>query len=406
MGEYTEYLKSVRHEISPEDENYTEKLISVAESFRSFDEALDAFLCQRGYGGDIKNIEEKVKFIKQKFKVASISPMPRNLKKWFTEKKRLEKRKAAFQFCFAFGLNLQESEDFFRTVCLQRGFDCHSIEEAIYYYAIGHNQSYSKAQELIEKAPKVSKGSINFNSEVLFTESIIKEMDRIKTEEELIRFFHGNLDQFGYNNVTAYHYIQKTWDKIRGKDGCAEKEREFMFGTDEKEKAKKRSVWDIYLQILGLYDFDDDEKHTPLFIVSKKRSLKPLLKDNKLLHPLAEDSFPDRQGLEAILRGKHKSDELVRKTLILLVFYRFWTSLSVKKKSGIYCADSRDSERCYGEINHYLVDAGYPTLYVGNPYDWIFLFAMQDEYPMETFRFFIRELYFVKEDELKELIGM
>ena len=80
------------------------------------------------------------------------------------------------------------------------------------------------------------------------------------------------------------------------------------------------------------------------------------------MHPLAEDSFPDRQGLEAILRGEHKSNELVRKTIILLVFYEYWTKRLLKNNVKVYCADDDDNERCYAEINRYLIDAGYPTL--------------------------------------------
>lgn len=406
MGEYTEHLKNLRYEISPENDDYAEKLLSVARSFRSFDEALDTFLVQRGFDGEISNIDEKVEFIRQKFREASVSPLPRNLKKWFTEKKRPRDRGIAFQFCFAFRLDLQESEDFFRTVYLQRGFDCHSIKEAICYYAVGNGLSYKEMQELTAKAPKNdNRGKINFSDEVLFTESIIKEIDRMKTEEELLRFFRDNLEQFGYNNATAYHYITEIWDQISGEKGLAEKERGLLLEASANAAKKKRSVWDIYLQILGLYDFDDnDEDHTPLFVVSKERSLKLLLKDNELLHPLAEDSFPERQGLEAILRGEYKSSELVRKTMILLVFYRFWTKLAVDMNTSSYFADSMDNERCYAEINRYLVDSGYPTLYAGNPYDWIFLFAMQDEYPMETFRLFMRELYFIKEDVLREAL--
>lgn len=400
MGKYTQQLKQIGYELSPEDDDYTTQLLAVAKSFRDFDSALDSFIMQNGYDKDITNIEEKVQFIKDKFQEAKIAPLPRNLKKWFTEKKRIEKRQIAFQFCFAFQLDLKQSEEFFRKVCLQRGFDCHYIEEAIYYYAISNGLSYTEARDLIEKAPKDDKGKVNFNEEVLFTESIMKEINRAKSKEELIQFFHKNIGQFGYNNATAYSYIKKLWDSIALENGIAEKEKKLMFPNKVNHLVyKKRSVWDIYLQILGLYDFDDD--NTPLFIVDTDRTLKPILKNNDLLHPLAEDSFPNRQGLEAILRGEHKSHELVRKTMILLVFYEYWTKLLLHKGDCSYYANHKDSERCYAHINGYLVDAGYPTLYEGNPYDWIFLFAMQDDYPMDTFRDFMKQLYFIKEDGLK-----
>ena len=403
MEKYTEQLENIKYEISPEDDNYTEELLSVAKSFRDFDETLDTFIINKGFIGDILNIDEKVEFIKDKFQKADILPLPRNIKKWFTEKKRIEKRKIAFQFCFAFKLDLKESEEFFRTVCLQRGFDCHYIEEAIYYYAISNELSYAETIDLLEKAPSDIKGKVDFNDEVLFTESIIKEINRFKSKEELIQFFNNNLEQFGYNNATAYKYIMKIWNEIKKSKGLAEREKALLFpnliNNGDKTESKKRSVWDIYLQILGLYDFDYD--NSPLFVLDTDRTLKPILKNNDLLHPLAEDSFPDRQGLEAILRGEHKSNELVCKTIILLVFYEYWTKRLLKNNVKVYCADDDDNERCYAEINRYLIDAGYPTLYAGNPYDWIFLFAMQDEYPMETFRYFMRELYIIKEDELR-----
>lgn len=67
MGEYTKYLKNLRGEISPEDDNYTEELLQVVKSFRDFDEALDNFLLKKGYAGDIHDTDEKVSYIKYKF---------------------------------------------------------------------------------------------------------------------------------------------------------------------------------------------------------------------------------------------------------------------------------------------------------------------------------------------------
>ena len=32
------------------------------------------------------------------------------------------------------------------------------------------------------------------------------------------------------------------------------------------------------------------------------------------------------------------------------------------------------------------MEAGYPEMYVGNPYDWIFFFCAQDQEPLRLFR--------------------
>ena len=56
---------------------------------------------------------------------------PRDLKDWFSSDKTLKKRDLAFQVCFALGLNVDETNDFFRRVMFERSFDCHSINEAV-----------------------------------------------------------------------------------------------------------------------------------------------------------------------------------------------------------------------------------------------------------------------------------
>ena len=151
------------------------------------------------------------------------------------------------------------------------------------------------------------------------------------------------------------------------------------------------SVWEIYLQILGL-----SGNYVSKFY--KNRSLKSIFRDNQLLHPLAEDSFPDRDGLNKILNDGHVSYERVRKMLILLVFYKFWVSKALYHNH--YEAGYKDADECIAYINDILMDVGYPMLYVGNPYDFIVLTAVNSDYPLITFREYMREMFFLKEEEV------
>ena len=405
MGEYTHFLSARGREISPEDENYAQELLEVAQSFRTFDAALDEFLLGQGYSGDLGDTEAKVRFIKGRFDETGIGVEARILRSWFQKHIQAEKRDIAIKFCFAFHLTTEETEDFFRRVYLQRGLDCHNIEEVIYYYCLSHGLSYSQAQDMVARAPvREGKGQIDYQGDILFTGAILEELERFQNPEDLLVFLRDNVDQFGYNNATAKKYIQELWRRIANEQGLAGRELGRRY-PDQAAVGRQRSAWDIYQQIFGLLDYDriGGDK---LFLVKGDRTLQPLLKENGLIHPLVRKSFPDRQGLEAIISGNWQSDEVVRKTMILLAFYRFWTELFLKGSEPEYMAQPQDAPRCIASVNRLLLDARYPDLYEGNPYDWIFFYASQDAYPLDAFRFFMREVYLNKVDPEEELQGL
>lgn len=401
MSGYTEYLTEKEYRISPCNDDYTEKLIEAARSFRPFSEALDEFLIQHGYEGDITNVKSKINYLKQRFEAAGIPFDARLPKKWYNEGVRAEKRETAFKICFAFGLDIPGTQEFFRKVYLQRGIDCHDIIEAIYYFAIQNGLSYGEAMEIINKAPKAERENIDFDSDVLFTAAIKDELDRFRTADELLGFISDNISKFGYNNATAYKLIKGVWSCISADDGLADREEKLLF-LNRKGERKKRSVWDIYKQIFGLEYYDHDETEAVFSLKKADRTLAPILKNNDIISAEAGQAFPDRQGLEGIINGEHKSAEVVRKTMILLVFYKFYASRIIKNGNE-YCAPvPDDDERCRAEIDNYLAESGYPELYDGNPYDWIFLAAMRDDYPLDAFRAFMAEVYLNHQEKQEE----
>lgn len=398
MSTYTTHLDAKTYTLL-DIEDYALELKKATELFRTFDTALDTFLVEHGYTGDINSAGEKVNFISDKLKFANV-PVPRNIKKWYAEHKRIEK-KTAFQICFAFQLTVEEVNDFLKRICLERGFDYHNMEEIVYFFAFKHGLNYGQAKDILERIEIEKPGKMP-QEDIIYTKMIEDEIDAIETEEELIAYLDENRDKFGYNNARAYHAVQNIWEQLSGENGIAVRERKKLYLEFDKEikepimpleqevekKTRKRaetSVWEIFLGILGLagsYTAD----------LYETRSLKTFLKDNALLHPLAEDSFPDRDGIEKILHGRHISYERVRKILILLVFYKFWANKALHVNN--YVAEYNDTESCLTDINQFLFDVGYPTLYSGNPYDFIFLMAMNTECPLLTFREYMREMFF------------
>ena len=406
MGNYTCFFEEKAINIFAE-EDYIEELKKIIGKFRTFGEALDSFILEQGYSGETDDIYEKVKFISEKCNQADV-PVPRNLKKWYTENKRIERNSTVpFQLCFAFQLNVEEVNDFLRRICLSRGLDCHSMEEIVYFFAFKHGLKYSDAKNILSKVNLVKPDKI-VASDLIYTDLIADEIEEIETEKELIDYLNDNAWKFVYNNATAYETIQTIWKCILGdkkNEGIAKKERKQLYiPFDKEEEAKEKyeadkgrkerkrvcdSVWEIYLQILGLAG-----NYVADFY--KDRSLKAILKDNELLHPLAEEAFPDRDGLNKILNGEHVSYERIRKVLILLVFYRFYAGRAIKRNT--YEVVDEDGDRCIDTINDNLISANYQGLYPGNPYDFLILMALRSKQPLCAFREYMHELFYANVD--------
>lgn len=408
MDQYTEVLTRMSDTLSPDDDQYEEKLLAISSSFRSFSQALTSFICENGYTGDVNSVEEKAKYLKLKYKEAGISPH-RDIRKWFSENRKF-KADAAYQICFAFNLGVDGTRDFFRRVYFERAFDCRSISEAVYYYCMRNGLTYTDAIAIIAKMPEnKSTANIRYDREILYTGTIMEFINGVKSADELVEYINEHIEHFGYTNATATKHIQELWVALACNNGLAyqeglllDKAFNFDLGKDFAKEDKYTvvskeadSVWGILAQIIGL-----DRQSTTEF--GTGRTIKPLLEDNDLLPTLAVDCFPDRDGIEKILNGVHVSHERIRKVLILLEFYTYWASETVKHNNALWEATEIDAERCVDKINRYLIEAGYPELYPGNPYDWIFMWAVKDPWPLATFRDYMISLYAYKRSALAE----
>lgn len=431
MDNYTKVMEEKAYEAAnnyyPED-----KLLEAAASFHKFSDSLDFFIRRNGYVGSPEDVSEKEIFLKSAFEKAGI-PVPRGIREWYTKGKGIS-RTTAFQICFAFGLDKKETDDFFRRVMLARSFDCHVMEEAVYYYCICNRRDYKEAVRLLEEAPlnqipNIAKSRMTFDGDILFTSSIMKEIDQFKSGDELLAYFRKNINKFGYNHASATESLQKLWKKIQKKgDGLADLEKEKIQRFSIKTGAE-RSISEILKQILGLDEVEEVEEETnlkthqePLYVLKSDRSIAPLLKGNPLLPEIAQKQFPNRQTLEKILKGNHVDTESIRKTLILTYFYYFWIQKALFRQEKekieiteenirlirllnmvVYQAGPGDEERFMTDINHRLLEVGYPDLYVGNPYDWIFVYCSMSEEPLTVFREFIHEMYLQKESDIIEM---
>lgn len=431
MTQYTELLNIKAETLSMDDDGYEENLVEVATLFRGFDEALTSFMEEYGYKGDLADASAKAQFLREKFKTANVKP-PRDFKEWFEPNKKIA-RKTAFQICFAFNLGVDETNNFFRCVQFERGFDCHTISEAVYYFCMRNGLSYTEAQEIIDRIPVPKKVKTISNREVLYTGTIIEYINGIDDKEKLIQYIIDNINDFQYNNATAIKYIQELWSEISKTDGLAAQEGTIIDRTYNRSEDRHRkgvtdtrsteviteeirqqeqevkpydyvvagsdaSTWIIFSQIIGLANYQERE-----YATKYDRSLSSVLSENKLMPLKAAYCFPSRQNIDKLIRGDLVGDdEIIRKMLIFLVFYTHWAKLIISKNDAFYSAKFSDAERCLDTINARLLDAGYPELYAGNPYDWLFKWALSDENPLIAFRYYMGEIFAIKEENTED----
>ena len=113
MANYTTVLQKPLDTISWEDDNFIEELLEVVQLFRPFSEAMDEFLKEHGFAGDIEDADAKAEFVRAAFAKANMDA-PREVREWFAGQP--VKRDTVFQICFAFGLDGGETDDFFRRI--------------------------------------------------------------------------------------------------------------------------------------------------------------------------------------------------------------------------------------------------------------------------------------------------
>ena len=410
MGKYTNTKENQTFDILENDDD-VELIIKAVESFRGFSDAINGILKKAGYKDDLKDNKLKRKFIKNIFDEKNIPIENRNLDNWLNDTTYMS-NDSAIKFIFAFDMNLEETKDFFRRVCFRKGLDCHKINEAVYYYAIKTKISYVEANEMIDELNKynesLNKENYATNSDdVYYTEFIIKDLNNIKTKEELYSYLKNNMYQFSYNNVTSYSIIKEMWKSIKEENGLAFYEQKILFLQDKKfdniDFTFKDSVEHIFMQVLGLTDDFSGSGNEKIYEI-KDRKISNILLNNKLVHKLVAKEFPNRQGLEHILNDNHNvKDEVIRKILILLSFYEFWLEKQIEKAN--YTFELLDESRDY--INRRLIESGFLELYYGNPYDWLFLYSSVYDpknyiFPLDRFRNFVREVWMLKDESIED----
>ena len=377
MEKYTEQIQNELYEgkwsvYDTSEDDYAEMVDYLNSSnFRSFGEGLISQISKKVLEG-----ESDLDCLKRCFKEKNIDikelGSPNTPKNWLNggerPKKGEESRRKMFVLAFALGLNVEETVYLFQRVFLDRAFNPRNYKELIYYYSIENAFPFSKAVEMILQ---VDFESYDITDKTVYTKVIADVIGQSKSESDIIKYINSHPHNFSINNTAAKDIV--TQYISRAKKVVLEEIQSFdsLYVANK----DKDSLNFMYETIIGQTITTDSGTDKSLF-------------KNADLPKEISTSFPTPQ-IFAKLHKNPTYDEL-RKMLILLFSYCFWYKT---QKSNDYA----DIDDYVEQLNDLLTEANLPTIYPGNPMDWLFCFCTMADRPLDTFRAILSEVLDVEE---------
>lgn len=369
MGNYTEqmenelFLQFYGFDDYDEDYSVLVNMLNQESVFRSFGEGLLFYLQSKDSS---LNKETVIKYIEEK---CAENNVPKNevaslntLKNWFRNdlrpKKSEESRKSIFALAFALKFNVKETAEMFHKVYLDRAFDFRNEKEIIYYYCLANDKSWNDAQLLINEVEMISGKGLD---KTVYTSQIEDEINNIKTNDELIEYIAEHKHNFEKKNVSAFKNMRKLMERAQ------------LTAKIEAEKEEYRGA------------FSGSDRNSSSFLyevitgqsVSGEKGTKTLFKNSRLPKEI-KNRFPEA----GTFSKKEPTYEELRKLIILLFSYSYWYKVQYDSEY----AEDNDIEDYISEIDSYLEDSGFSTMYYGNPYDWMFMYCSVSERPLDVFR--------------------
>ena len=354
MNSYTEQVTEKIWEFPavPEMEYDYEEIGSFLNAeFRSFGESITA-LIEKKIGTKVDNPTTYIKLACKEAGIDDSEIASRNtFKNWFEEglrpKKSEKSRKSMFALAFALKLTVEETEDLFHKAYLDRSFNHRDYKELIYYYCISRGLSFTHANQLINM---VNIENSTPSDTTIYTTAIKSDIQTITEDSALLAYIENHKHNLSMNNKRALELLELY------------KEKSYPF-VERNSSMHGNSAKMLFEAITG---------HR----VGGKTGTTTIKFANNTVPAEIKNNFPQVKNLTETAQ----SYEELRKVLILVASYWFWSELKANQEESY-----DDFEEYSRTINLILLEANMPPLYLGNPYDWMFAYCASTESPLESF---------------------
>lgn len=436
---YTKFNTNSISEFINNDEDGSDEAISFLKnknSFRPFDLGLKELFKMKNIDVDSSDNEKMADFLYSKLKDIKANIEKDTVISWFSGKQRPKveagSRIKMYEICFALNLNASETTCFFQRVYYDRAFNCHTIDEAVFYFAFSNGLTYMESLDIINRISEAD-APVAVNYESNYTLFVRNQINSMKTIDELTTFLISNKENFKSWNKSASNMLKNLAAEITIPASAKEKTdklkrniRRFLSEPSDKISQSKNSFsGKIYLE-----DYNDcglivreiiyDSIHNNYNTQSQCEYIKDAMNNRNFMKNasilrylvttsigagkdstipyIVRNNFPSKKTMSDLLSedkiSTTKSYDSIRKLIVLLDFYRFWVNVKLNSENNLYKDLDKDklTEIYIEEANSCLYECGYEDLYAGNPYDWIFLCAAHANDPLEFFKSCLSDL--------------
>lgn len=374
MDRIYEIDTSVTEEALPEKE-YIESLDFIC----PFRDEINKRILQIGYTDDLADIPKRKKFLTQQYRKNKVKePSDPTIRGWLSGARMPAAgstgREDVFRLCFALEMTAEETAEFFLKAYLNRPFNYKKTKEAVYFHCLLWRKTYSDALRIIRAVESMFQ-TVSDDRD-METDWLGRKIAAIEDETELTGFLARHRYAEKEMHLTAFQTIEALLESCYA---LAEKETAYT-----KEETKTVRSVDALLDVI--YDYDAYSMKAEKGLTIQDSRLPKVLKAN----------WPDRQSFNNIKAHGKISDDVYRKALVLLTFYKFYAEayLAQRKKYKESDIDLRKyADQFEAQLEDSLYKCGYIQIYKRNPFDWLILYCAAFLNPLNQFRSVIASFF-------------
>jgi len=267
---------------------------------------------------------------------------------WLAGRNRPNDRDELIRLCFALGLD-EENARRFMTFCIDGDFHLRNPKEVAFLYCLRSGKSYPDAVEFISGLPPINDiSATTADTNEIYTEIVDKAFSKVHTDNEFLRFYEENLENFGRLHNTAYEKFMEMFDVLIAPDAA-------LYTEDDKEYPVETAV-ELYLRM-----------NLPL---DKKKS------KYTAIQKTIRNFWPNST---VITNMRNRKEDVSRKVLLLL--YVVTEGLTGAASDDEYWLEDLTPVEVLEEhswkIDLMLEACGVSRLDPRNPFDWLILYSLK-----------------------------